>query len=163
MYLYAWRGLARWHSGKESACQCRKNKRRGFNSWVKKIPWRRKWQPAPVFLTGESYGQRSLVGYSHGVVRVWHDWATEHIHTHTHTHTYAWNPFPITWSGTELSFFPFNVLILKKKKQMILSSTFWFLNRIQYNPSNNVLHMIMPWILHGSLCPSWLLTGSYFP
>ena len=29
-----------------------------------KIPWRRKWQPAPVFLLGESHGQRSLVGYS---------------------------------------------------------------------------------------------------
>ena len=33
-------------------------------SWVGKIPWRRKWQPTPVFLPGESHGQRSLVGYS---------------------------------------------------------------------------------------------------
>ena len=32
--------------------------------WVGKIPWRRKWQPTPVFLPGESHGQRSLVGYS---------------------------------------------------------------------------------------------------
>ena len=31
---------------------------------VRKIPWRRKWQPAPVFFSGESHGQRSLVGYS---------------------------------------------------------------------------------------------------
>ena len=36
----------------------------GFNPWVGKIPWRRKWQPAPVFLPGESHGQRSLAGYS---------------------------------------------------------------------------------------------------
>ena len=36
----------------------------GFNSWVGKIPWRREWQPTPVFLLGESYGQRNLVGYS---------------------------------------------------------------------------------------------------
>ena len=35
-------GFPRWHSGKESACQYR---RHGFNLWVKKIPWRRKWQP----------------------------------------------------------------------------------------------------------------------
>ena len=35
-----------------------------FNPWVKKISWRRKWQPTPVFFPGESYGQRSLVGYS---------------------------------------------------------------------------------------------------
>ena len=38
--------------------------RRGFDPWVGKIPWRRKWQPTPVFLPGESHGQRSLTGYS---------------------------------------------------------------------------------------------------
>ena len=46
---------------KKSACQCR---RHGFSPWVGKIPWRRKWQPTPVFLPGESHGQRSLEGYS---------------------------------------------------------------------------------------------------
>ena len=40
------------------------NIRLGFNPWVEKIPWRRAWPPAPVFLPGESHGQRSLVGYS---------------------------------------------------------------------------------------------------
>jgi len=35
-----------------------------FDPWVRKIPWRRKWQPTPVFLPGESHEQRSLVGYS---------------------------------------------------------------------------------------------------
>ena len=38
--------------------------RPGFDPWVGKIPWRRKWQPTPGFLPGESHGQRSLVGYS---------------------------------------------------------------------------------------------------
>ena len=38
--------------------------RRGFDSWVGKIPWRSVWQPTPVFLPGESHGQRSLAGYS---------------------------------------------------------------------------------------------------
>ena len=33
-----------------------------FNNWVRKIPWRRKWQPTPVFLPGESQGRQSLVG-----------------------------------------------------------------------------------------------------
>ena len=37
--------------------------RHAFDPWVRKIPWRRAWQPAPVFLPGESHGQRSLVGY----------------------------------------------------------------------------------------------------
>ena len=36
----------------------------GFDPWVRKIPWRREWQPTPVFLPGECHGQRSLVGYS---------------------------------------------------------------------------------------------------
>ena len=51
-------------SGKEPACQYRKHKRRGFDSWVGKIPWRRKWQPTLVFFPGKSHGQRSLVRYS---------------------------------------------------------------------------------------------------
>ena len=51
-------------SGKEPACQCRRYKRLGFDTWVGKIPQKRKWQPTPVFLPGESHGQRSLVGYA---------------------------------------------------------------------------------------------------
>jgi len=57
-------GLPRWLSGKKSTCQCRRQRRCGFNPWVGKSPWRRKWQPAPVFLPGKFHGQRSLVGYS---------------------------------------------------------------------------------------------------
>ena len=55
-----------WLSGKESACQCR---RHGFNPWVQKIPWRRKWQLTPVFLPGKSPRQRSLAGVVHGVTK----------------------------------------------------------------------------------------------
>ena len=50
-----------WLSGKESVCQC---KRRGFNPWIKKIPWRGNWQPTPVFLPGKPHGQRSMAVYS---------------------------------------------------------------------------------------------------
>ena len=53
-----------WLSGKQSACQCRSHKRLGFNPWVRKIPWSRKWQLTLVFLPEESQGQRSLVSYS---------------------------------------------------------------------------------------------------
>ena len=86
---YDWyMGLPQWLIGKESICQCR---RHGFDPWVRKIPWRRKRQPTPVFLPRKCHGQRSLVGNS--------PWghialdATEHTHvcthtqTHTHTHT----------------------------------------------------------------------------
>ena len=46
--------------GKESACNA--EDQAGFNLQVGKIPWRRAWQPTPVFLPGEFLGQRSLVG-----------------------------------------------------------------------------------------------------
>ena len=39
-------------------------KRHRFDPWIRKIPWRRAWQPTPVFLPGESHGQKSLAGYS---------------------------------------------------------------------------------------------------
>ena len=51
-------------SGKEPACQCWRHKRCGFNPWVGKIPWNRKWQPTPVFLPEESHGQRNLLDNS---------------------------------------------------------------------------------------------------
>ena len=35
-----------------------------FDPYVRKIPWRKKWQPPPVFLPGKSHGQKSLGGYS---------------------------------------------------------------------------------------------------
>ena len=54
-------GLSRWPSGKECAYQYR---RYGFSPWVRKIPWSRKWQPAPVFLPEKFHGQRGLAGYS---------------------------------------------------------------------------------------------------
>ena len=51
------------------ACQCRNPRRQEFSPWIGKIPWRRKWQPTPVFLPGESHGQRSLAGYGHVVTK----------------------------------------------------------------------------------------------
>ena len=57
-------GIPRWCSGKDPACQCRRRKRHGLDPWVGKVRWRRKWQPAPVFLPGKLRGQRSLVSYS---------------------------------------------------------------------------------------------------
>ena len=48
------RGFPGGASGKEPASQCRRHKKRGFNPWVGKIPWRRAWQSTPVFLPRES-------------------------------------------------------------------------------------------------------------
>ena len=54
-------------------------KRRRFDLWVRKIPWKRKWQPTPVFLPEKFCGQRSLVGYSSLGHRELD--TTEHTHT----------------------------------------------------------------------------------
>ena len=51
-------------SGKEPISQCRKRHEMQIRPWVRKIPYRRKWSPTPVFLPGKSHGQRSLAGYS---------------------------------------------------------------------------------------------------
>jgi len=75
-------------SVKELACWCRRCKRRGFSPWVRKIPWRRAWQPTPVFLPGESHGQRSLAGYSpqgHKELDTT-EWLSMCAHTYTHAH-----------------------------------------------------------------------------
>ena len=75
--MCAW--LPRLHGGKESACQCRRYRRCGFNPWVKKILWSREWHLTPIVLPVESHGQKSMVGYS--------PWGhkesdmTEHAHT----------------------------------------------------------------------------------
>ena len=77
-----WReGLPRWQSGKEPACQLRRCRRRGFDPWVGKIPWRRKRQPVSVYLPGKFHGQRSLAGYRSPRVR--HDRAIEYTRAHT--------------------------------------------------------------------------------
>ena len=73
-------GLLWWLSGKEPTYQCKRLKSRGFNPWLRKILWRRAWQPTPVFLAGESHGQRSLEGYSSCDRRVRHDSVTKQQH-----------------------------------------------------------------------------------
>ena len=68
-------GLPRWHSGKESVCQCRRRKRHSFNPWVREMTTH------SSVLAGKFHGQRSLAGYS--------PWGHRKVDTteHTHTHT----------------------------------------------------------------------------
>ena len=56
-------------SGKEPTWQCRRHKRCKVSPWVGKIPWRRAWQPTPVFLPGESPGERIWWATVHGVTK----------------------------------------------------------------------------------------------
>ena len=78
-YRFPW-WLTRWRI----CLQCRRPK---FDPWVEKTPWRREWQPTPVFLPGEFPGQRNLVGYSPGVAKSW-TWLSDfHIHIYKYRKT----------------------------------------------------------------------------
>ena len=82
--LYIDQGLPMWRSHNEPTCQCR---RHGFDPWVGKIPWRRKWQPTPIFLPGRSHRLRSLAGYSL--------WGRKESDTTAYTCTHAYLDHPV--------------------------------------------------------------------
>ena len=66
-------------SGKEHVCQSRRHQ---LNPWIEKTPWRRAWQPTPVFLPGESHGQRRLWRATvPGVAKSWT--GLKQLRTHT--------------------------------------------------------------------------------
>src|SRR5574340_433307 len=74
-------GLPWWLSGKNKKYICLQCRSGRFNLWVKKIPWKRKWQPTPVFLPGKSHGQRSLEDYVVlGVAKSQTQLSIEHTH-----------------------------------------------------------------------------------
>ena len=75
------RGFPAGTGGKETACECRGHRRCRFSPWVGKIPWKRKWQPTPIFLPEKIPWQRSLVGYSSWDYKE----STDCAHTHTST------------------------------------------------------------------------------
>ena len=79
-----------WLSGKESDCQFRRRRRQGLGPWVRKIPWRRKWQPTPVFLPGNPMDREAWQATVHGITK-----SGTHLTTcmparaSAHTHTYT--------------------------------------------------------------------------
>ena len=107
-------GLPWWLRWQRICLQCR---RPGFNPWLGKIPWRREWQPTPVFLPGEFPGQRSLGGYSPwGVAKRRTQLSNQHPHTYmyaigsvslenSNTLPYSY-PTSNTWEITQLNSLP---------------------------------------------------------
>ena len=79
------------------ACQCRRRRRHGFDPSVRKIPWRRKWQPTPVFLPGKSHGQRSLAGCI--------PWGHKESDMTEHTHAHALKILKMYWIRDAGGFF----------------------------------------------------------
>ena len=74
-----WWGFSGGPGGKEPSCQCRRRKRWGFDSWVRKIPWRRAQGTTPVFIPGEPHRWGSLAGNK--------ELDTTEVTQHAHTHS----------------------------------------------------------------------------
>ena len=93
-WLLTYRPSIMWLTGKEFACWCRRCE---FDPWVGKIPWRRKWQPTPVFLPGKSHGQTAWQVTIHGVTELdmtehaYTDWSLESLNLD------AWVPLKVFW------------------------------------------------------------------
>ena len=68
-----------WLSGKESACQCRRHRRQGFDPWIRKIPWSND-NSLQYSCLGNSMDRGAWQATVHGSQRVGHDWVTEHRH-----------------------------------------------------------------------------------
>ena len=92
MHMYGFSGCS---DGQECACHCRRPE---FDNWVRNIPWRREWQLTPIFLPGESYGQRDLAGYSpqsHKESNTTEQLTLSlsfHVYVHIHFNPFSWRP-----------------------------------------------------------------------
>ena len=81
LYCTTWASQGAANS-KEPACQCRRHKRHRFDSWVRKVPWRREWLPTPISWPGEFPEQRSLAGYNPWGSQSWTQLSDFHKHKH---------------------------------------------------------------------------------
>ena len=101
MQLPTWLGYPRGLPGKESACQYRRCRRHGFDPRVRKIHWRRKWQPTPVFLLGNPMNRGVWWITVDRVAKRW-------TRLSTHTHNLANVFFPYLQGPLKVSFFTWN-------------------------------------------------------
>ena len=79
-------GLPWWLSRRSICLQCRRRRRHGFNPWVRKSPWKRKWPSIPVFLLEKPHGQGNLQATVHRAVKSQTQLSDSLSLTHTHTH-----------------------------------------------------------------------------
>ena len=116
----------------------------GFDPWVGKIPWRRKWQPSPVFLPGKSHGQRSLVGYC----PLGHKESDTTKGLSTHTHHVA---------SVSLNLEQFSVLLLWSLTVLKSAGfSFWKLT-LNLGPSN--ISHDQTWAMHPWLESHWMVAA----
>ena len=108
-----------------------------FHPWVRKIPWRRKWQPTPVLLRGKSHGQRSLVGYS--------PWG------HKESDTTGWLYLLTDKFLTCLNYI-YIVFIMKVTPVFLFTVTDWMF----VSPQSSYGEILTPMVLEGRAFERWL-------
>ena len=154
-------GLPGGTNGKEPVCQYRRHKRCGFDPWVRKIPWRKAWQPTPVFLPGESHWAEEPGGLqSIGSHRVGHDWSNlactytspaQPWHTPLpHAYVMALVPWPLTANDHFLS------LLQMPTSMMTASSS----AKTKPDPHPNILFLAITTHSLKSAWTSWSLPPS---
>ena len=82
-------------TGKESTCQCRRCKRHGFDSWIRNIPWHRKWQPKSILAWKIPWSEEPGRLQTMGLQKFGHDWA--HTYTHSFSVCPTINKFGLPW------------------------------------------------------------------
>ena len=138
-----------------------------FEPWGRKIPWRRKWQPTPVSLPGESHGRRRLAGCSPWDLKELdstdHTHTHTHIHTHTHTHTYI-HTYTHTPEGT-LSSQPLDFSPLRMNLDFDLQN-YKIINLCYFQPPGLwqfvtavIANEIRGWPRHSSVPPNLVLSA----
>ena len=108
----------RWCSSKESACWYRRCR---FDTWARKISWRRKEQPTPVFLPGKFHGQRSLVGCS--------PWGLKELDRTEHTCTKMIQMSINWWLDKQNVVYPCSGILFSNKKEEIIDNL-WLWHRV---------------------------------
>ena len=135
-------------SDKESTCQCRRCKRWGFDPWVSKISWTRKWHPTLVLLPGKFHGQRSLVGYT--------PWDLKELDTIEHK--------PENLAFTFIACLPHILCIYSLFQMSLFCSTVFIFTAtvvVQSSLSSSLAAKMVPEL--SSSLPFLLLHPNYFP
>ena len=116
-------GLPWWLCGKQATCQ---SKRCGYALWVRKIPWRRKWQPTPAFLSGKSHGRRSVASYNPwSPKRAGYDLETEQQYSHCLEKEYTTQISINRWMYKQIADYSWNGILLCNKKELPIHVTTW--------------------------------------
>ena len=114
-----------------------RRKTSGFNPWVGKIPWRREWQPIPVFLPGESHGQRSPAGcgpwdHDFSWTRLKHSMAlclNPVVYTHTQDFQYLWlHIFRMQKASQIIWYLQVSRFAQGKNKSLLIIGLHWWLS-----------------------------------